>query len=332
MWRMYLNEELSRVISAKRYFMDQSNSIERVTSSYTNHPDGSKYGRQMKKIFRSGGDTRTPSFDILPDNMYLVYGLPRVSLHNQIPESVRRLHESTSCLRRSNTENDGRSGDVTEDQISEMFKFVTLGVAESDYADSTNTVSVADNKRQFRLKDNVEVEANGPNEQLQASTFLSNSDVAQNASSKSLVRKDSRFSMTNLPRKQQNSPPETQYHVTPNKDVILPIRSSKDLWRTLRERKPEILQMSRKNKDKTSAKKEQSKTSQLWAFIFSRKKDLIQMKREMRPSSEVSGSAVLTQEVESLSPRDFEDAFQRELQMKLKARAKQSEVHPVTHL
>jgi hypothetical protein len=119
----------------------------------------------------------------------------------------------------------------------------------------------------------------------------------------------------------------------------LPKRTSRDLWRTLRERKTEILQLREMSAGQTNeqrnitnpVRRHESRTSQLWGFIFHKKKELVHMKRGHKaPSSDVSKTqnghvkkeqmSVSNESKVNISPRNFEDSFQKELAEKLRRR------------
>ncbi|KAL4236620.1 hypothetical protein ACF0H5_005004 [Mactra antiquata] len=137
MWRMYLNEELSRVISSRRDFSDTSKSVTKVTAPYIRHRESIKYGRQMKKL--SKRDSRKPrAVDILPDNVYLVYGIPRVSI-NKIPDEVRKLYVSVPSCQSSNQQKHQESSECPDpaEQITKMFEFVTSDFTKGDVSKLT---------------------------------------------------------------------------------------------------------------------------------------------------------------------------------------------------
>lgn len=300
MWRMYLNEELSRVILGNPKLSDQSKTVDSVTSSYVNHPDGKKYGRQMKRLFRSGKAAKSFSLDNLSDNMYLVYGLPRVSLTNHTP--VKQLHQSVCNMHQPKLQNGGMNH-ITDDAISEMFKFITHErLSESEDSGSSS----------------------GPKYVRSSNTELVKREPA-------LQRKESRRTQVDIHSKRDESSVITSSKILWNEKLdakqvnrkelksALPKRSSKLLWQTIRERKSDIIRMH--TDGRPHIKPEPSKTSQLWSFIFSKKKDLIRMKRNMKQGDENHKPTKFEVASERFTPCNFEDPFQRELQQKLQARA-----------
>lgn len=372
MWRMYLNEELSRVISAKRDHLDQSNSIYNVTSPYIRHPDGKKYGNQMKKILKRNIRDAHPA-NILSDNVYLVYGLPRVSLRKRVPDEVHQLHESLHELEMNyrRRESDGSLG--ADEQINRLFDFVTADEIHNDdpmffghlspkiHSDPQVSEPSAVTKYSEFDNNQVNIETKQENTQTNSNSDGDKAELYHTKSEKDVpLASKSRLFWERLAGKKSEiiemakQNPETKdnhEHVVISSEILqkqqkllkktVPKRTSKDLWRTLRERKTEILQMremassSGQNNEKgnhiaNEDKKHESKTSHLWGFIFHKKKETPAPKRGRRMSHDVtkilrdigrkSSHPGPSDTNSNISPRNFEDSFQKELAERLRKR------------
>ncbi|XP_045158798.2 uncharacterized protein LOC123524574 [Mercenaria mercenaria] len=373
MWRMYLNEELSRVISARRDHLDYSNSVFSVTSPYIRHPDGKVYGHQMKKLFKRNMK-HSHSGDILSDNVYLVYGLPRVSIKNRAPEEVQKLHESVHELEMLHKQRDRQSDDSAgaDEQISKLFDFVT---SDDTVNDNYESVRLLGETEKYQGISNSGADFSTTGVQSASSGHIKDDLLAKLDSSSNGNTKDGDKVDINMTTKsQKHIPPVSKSRLfwerlahkkseiidmgkdkpdikdnhehTMISDEILqkqqkllkkptPKRTSRDLWRTLRERKTEILQLreiteGQKNEHGNQIKRRESKTSQLWGFIFHKKKELVPLKRGNKVPIEVTkshngygqkGFALESNDSKpNISPRNFEDSFQKELAARLKKR------------
>lgn len=319
MWRMYLNEELSRVILAKGHVDDNSSTVSSVTSSYTNHPDGRKYGRQMKRLFLRSTATKEFSFDNLPDNMYLVYGIPRVSLTIRAPERVKQLHMSASDLHRTGKKES--CNDEEGEEIAKMFKFITHDVSDGESMSSDRNgkhgapTSKKDERRLHKEPNKTNInnksDIQSPSKsQIFWENMSSTGNLSIQVNKLPVVQVKGGNSVADI---SQSNLPKTAG----------PKRSSKVLWQTIRERKTDILQMRDHRNNKCTQKKEQTKTSQLWGIIFARKKDLIHMKRKAEIKQNRHNLKVLQTESKVVPIGNFEDPFQRELHQRLQERARQ---------
>ena len=318
MWRMYLNEELSRVVLAKPPNIDQSNTISSVTSSYTNHPDGRKHGRQMKRLFRTSKEDT--GLDNLSDNMYLVYGLPRVSLSNRAPEPVRQLHKSVSNLHLGRKQNG-----TAEDEIAEMFNFITRDVSDTDDSVSSRgrecVVNIHSDHRNRGIK-NVHRQSETTDRKQHSGPSDGARFIKKKVSTKDRVSKQANIHSGGHTTKTENTAISSD--ILQKQFQLLkssrPKRTSRDLWQTIRERRLDIVQMQEQEHGHIKAKKEKSKTSQLWDFIFARKKDLIRMKREKESTSKTADRKMTSNASKDIAIGNFEDPFQRELQQRLQER------------
>lgn len=400
MWRMYLNEELSRVISSRCDFSDQSKSVNKVTSPYLRHRDGVKYGHQMKRLFQRNLNNSSRSLDILPDNVYLVYGLPRASINN-VPDEVRKLHKSVKPRSTYCEQKDASSSSEATDageQITKMFEFVTSDFTKGDVSQLTFR-KLGKNKTEIQNGSSKSRDQE-INRTTRRKIFLPGEDSAESKSEVETVKSDkdvplvskSRLFWEKLASKKsdiiemKNSKeqvngvnrhqpqPDTnkmveikgkvdhmtdandhkpQYFIPPppalpqtkqttqaagiSNDILqkqqgllkktVPKRTSKDLWRSLADRKTEILQLREMNgKDNPNPiKKHESKTSQLWSFLFAKKKELVQMKQGNQEATKGQERGkknnVSKENTRSTAiPNNFEDNFQRELAEKLRKR------------
>lgn len=377
MWRMYLNEEMSRVISARQDHVDQSKSIYNVTSPYIKHPDGKKYGHQMKNMFCSNSK-ESHALNILSDNVYLVYGLPRVSLRKRVPDEVHQLHESLHKLELQYKRAKEADGILeTDEQISKLFDFVTAEEMRTDsqaiashtgpkdyhiggskpVINGTNLVSSALNtnsvtQNEQKAQDNKRQDVTDNRDKSEETEIKSQKDVPLASKSRLFWERlaDKKSKIIEM-GKQKPEVKENHEHTVISSEILqkqqkllkktTPKRTSKDLWRTLRERKTEILQMremtsasgqknQHDNHNSSNEKKHGNKTSQLWGFIFHKKKELVHMKRGRRVSQDVgkvpreinrkksySGPSDTNS---NISPRNFEDSFQKELAERLRKR------------
>ena len=378
MWRMYLNEELSRVITARHDNQDYSHSLNSITAPYIRHPDGLKYGREMKRLYKRNIRHSGSEGDILPDNMYLVYGLPRVSLNKRIPDNVQKLHDSIHELDILHMQREKQSSDVAgaDEEIIKLFDFVS---SDETNHDNLQLVKHTEQAKAYQLGTNSSViDTNRIMVQKTSASNTKEGSIVQTDLSKDdSIKADDKRDINLTTKSDRHIPPvsksrlfweklankkseiidlgrekpeikENNEHAIISEEILqkqqkllkkpIPKRTSRDLWRTLRERKTEILQLremsSHQNNEqgniKNPVRRRESKTSQLWGFIFNKKKELIHMKRGHKIPNDVDKTqnghvrkelnSVPNDSKANISPRNFEDSFQKELAEKLRKR------------
>ncbi|XP_060563274.1 uncharacterized protein LOC132722750 [Ruditapes philippinarum] len=276
MWRMYLNEELSRVITARQDNHDYSHSLTSITAPYIRHPDGLKHGNHMKRLYRRNISHSGTSGDILPDNVYLVYGLPRVSLSKRIPEGVQKLHDSIHELDLLQMQREKRSEDLigTDEQISKLFDFVSSNEIDhsnqqSDKRHDQTEVYQHDNNANVndtnRLVQNQNVTNTNDGDTVEIDVLSNGNTKTEDGRNINLTTKSdrhippvskSRLFWERLANKKTEiidmendkaGVKENNEYTVISDEILqkqqkllkkpLPKRTSRDLWRTLRERK-----------------------------------------------------------------------------------------------
>ena len=353
MWRMYINEDMSCKISDWRDLGDRSATVTSVARPYLKHPDCRKYGKLMRRKFGHDMDTVHYRNRLkLSDGQYLVYGIPRVSLNKYVPTEIQKLKQSCPDIP-STFANIGENGfenldeapsdneislaemddnrrtsikDETE-QITELFKFVSFEntpntsprESTSDTTDAPISHQVSSNQPQNDITsiDNVANDA-VDKERLVTRSKVFWKKLAQRRHDIIELGKENPIpSPPPLPDKSHDT------HVI-SSDILLKQQKllkatpkptpHKDMWRSLAERKTEILKMS------DNVKQKENKSNQLWNFIASKKNDLLHIKRGVKNYSDVAGLKHDNHKSGTVLNNDsgFQDPFQRELEEKLR--------------
>ena len=126
MWRMHLNEELIKAITNTNPWEVNTDNVNRkvtvgsITSAYVNHPYALAHGRRLRKAFRRSVPRN--SDNVLTDNVYLVYGLPRVTLSRKVPLEVKEMYASMEELAIYHKNEMSKDAD---DKISDIFDFIS---------------------------------------------------------------------------------------------------------------------------------------------------------------------------------------------------------------
>ncbi|XP_052777659.1 uncharacterized protein LOC128214975 isoform X2 [Mya arenaria] len=342
MWRMHLNEELAGAAMSMPGHK-RSEMVTNITSSYYNRRESWVYGRQMKSLSSTGTCPTLPS--VLSDNIYLVYGLPRVSIKQNTPKYVTEMHQSLHELdlvtKRSCTSFDA----AKELNIQQEYMCVNGDVrkhivsSESSIPEGIHNYSQNENDSQVRFKEQpsnevADVVATSSTKPI----HMNSNDKCETAIPK--VSKSLEFWEKLAKRKNEIIELEKVHIVTKSdnsnergaiscellqnqqkllKKTLPSKRSSKDLWRSVAQRKTEIVLL--KENDRLAPNEQKQKTGQFWSFIFSKKKDILQMKRSGNKTE--SNDKKEVQEKKSSKdnvPKTFEDSFQKELADKLRKR------------
>jgi hypothetical protein len=321
----------------------------------------------MKSLFKTNV-MHSRSVEILPDNNYLVFGIPRVSMTKRSPEAVKQLHESMEeidLLRKLRL----AEAEETEEEITKLFEFATSEVSKIDsqatdrHLNETGHVQLESNTlndekpkstqqlTQEKITNNVVNGIHSNNVKTDTNRTKSERDIPMVSKSRQFWEKlaNSKSEIVELDH-DKKAIKENHDNAVISSEILqkqqqllkktIPKRTSKDLWRTLRERKTEILQMRELISEKNAhaqesqkhhyhqqqSKKHENKTSHLWGFIFHKKKELLQMKRGHKVSHEGPKSLLDRGKKEDAkidsknSPTNFEDDFQKELAEKLRKR------------
>ena len=352
MWRMHINEDMSRKISDRRDFGDRSASVTSVTLPYLKHPDCCKYGKLMRKRFGRVADVGYYRDRLrLSDSQYLIYGIPRVTLNKTVPAEVKTLYRSCPNIRylpentisetRERTEEVEKRRESDEsDQITELFKFVSF-----DHTPETSSQTSSHETHSTGTKDATNTQTL-LNENANLGAMVSDDIDKERLVTRSKVfwkkLAERKHDIIELGKENDNKTPEIpskshEEHII-SSDILLKQqkllkatpkpKTSKDLWRNLSDRKTEILKMSENVKHK------ESKSSQLWNFIASRKNDLLHIKRGHKNANDVPGGKPDNQKTVSVlhkepahqaadsvpKPCNFQDSFQMELEARLRQR------------
>ena len=363
MWRMYINEDMSRKITDWRDLGDRSSTVTSVARPYLKHPECCNYGKLMRRRYGYEQDTLHYKNRLkLSDSQFVVYGIPRVSLNKYVPAELQKLKQSCPEIPStianiteksfynldenpsdfetpSNELDDERHSNTKDEteQITELFKFVSFeNTPNRSRRESTNDTT--DHPISH------DVSSNQPENELTSIDNVANDAVDKER----LVTRSKVFWKKLAQRKhdiielgKENNIPEApppppnklshEMHVISG-DILLkqqtllkatpkskPLKSQKDMWRSLAENKTEILKLS------DNVKHRESKTSHFWNFIAGKKNDLLQIKRGVKSYSDVAGGrhdnhktgTVLNNDA-GAKPDNFQDAFQRELEEKLR--------------
>ena len=350
MWRMYLNEDMSLKISNREDFGDTSSTVMSVAQPYLQHPDSFDYGKMMRQKF---GQSRGKRYNgpRLADNQYLVFGIPRISLHKDVPTDLVKLYRSCpdiSYMSENVKENsiermqEKQINATTEsEQITHLFRFVSSEITDQslqernqDHTDSSNT--------------NKEVSAKAENETSNIDNIISEDIDQERQVTRSRIfwkqLADRKQDIIQLGQETGGSakvlPKQTRQEHVISSDILKKQqtllratpkpKSNKEMWKSLAERKTEILKLSKSNEN---VKRKEGKSSHLWNFIFSKKNEILHIKRGQKSNNDISatrrdsksGSALnndLPKHKTDSLPKaiDFEDSFQKELAERLRKR------------
>ncbi|KAH3695327.1 hypothetical protein DPMN_082784 [Dreissena polymorpha] len=328
-WRISLNEEISRAITKKDGQRHRSNAASRVTETYILRHDAGTHGRQMKQLsLPPKSDASINVLSVLPDRDYLVYGLPRVRLPTKVPVDVKELHDSSR-------EMDAFLSRNVSDTYSNSETSASLSSSSQ-----TESQNIADDLHHIKAKSKPETDDTQPSEEeivkpsnarVSKPRVNANGTINPIAVNKSRMfwerlagRKNEIISLNKTENHKFEDIPKSKSHTNTNNCLVSndilqqqqrllkktnKTRSSKDLWQTVADRKREIAEMNG-----GLNKKDQSK-SHLWGFIFSKKKDLLHMKRTGVKQDDVNRkNNVSDKQVNSGNP------FQRELAERLRKR------------
>lgn len=241
MWRMYLNEEMSRVITARRDHSGKSHTTSALTAPYIRHPDAKKYGREMKKLFQANLTESHPrhSVDILPDNVYLVYGLPRVSVRKHAPVEVQQLHQSVLELEMLHKQREKKLGDSinADKHISNLFDFVDVDVTESESENQLSGTRLASGSSD-KHPDKTIQRATGSTIEIQSPTKYSTDEHVGDNLNLSLNGSTNNATKVNI------------HHANTGKNVPL-VSKSRMFWEMLADKKSEIIHTGKEKPEKT---------------------------------------------------------------------------------
>ena len=332
MWRMYLNEDMSQKISHREDSGDKNASAMSAALPYLNHPDCFDFGKTMRLKFGYPPSMSNGSIK-LPDNQYFIFGIPRISLQKGVPPDVLNLHRSCPDFSRASESNMINAAE----EITELFRFVEHSELQT-HANEEDCIERNGMQSDISNIDNI-INNDVDKERLVTRSKVFWKKLAQRKQDIiELGKKDGR-SVVSV---QSQTQPEhivsndiliKQQHLLKHVKATPKGKSHKDMWKSLADKKTDILKMGKNSVE--NLKHKESRSSQFWNFIASKKNEILKIKRGQKNAAGstpvakpdtpnffiVSNNDISKNKLDSL-PKvyDFENSFQKELAERLRKR------------